>query len=117
MRYKVFQNLAFCTLFLMLCSFDLIKTQLRITVFDDLGNVRKGAKVSLYEKEEDFNNNKPTYGPLQTDEKGKAFFIGVTNGPFIIEVVDGDYSNDFGGQKTDLLEQGKINKINIIISK
>ena len=117
MKYKVYQYLAFVSLFLMLSSYTLIKTQLRVFVMDDLGNFRSGAKVSLYEKIEDFNKDKPAHGPVTTDEKGKAIFLSLEKGPYYVEAIDGDYSNDFGAQRTDTLEVGKVNKVNIIISK
>jgi hypothetical protein len=101
----------------MLSSYSIIKTQLRVFVIDDLGNFRTGAKVSLYEKVEDYNNDKPTHGPVTTDAKGKAVFLSLEKGPFYVEAIDGDYSNDFGAQRTDTLEVGKVNKVNIIISK
>jgi hypothetical protein len=117
MKYKIYQHLAFASLFLMLSSYTIIKTQLRVFVIDDLGNFRSGAKVSLYEKIEDFNNNKPAHGPIITDNKGKAVFLSLEKGPYYVEAIDGDYSNDFGAHRTDTLEVGKVNKVNIIISK
>lgn len=117
MSYKFSQWFGLASLLLMLCSYQVIRTQLRVTILDDLGNVRPGAKVSLYKTTKDFNDNKRAYGPIEADEKGRAIFFSVENGPFYLEAVDGDYSNDFGGQLTDTLQEGKINKLNVIISK
>ncbi len=117
MKNKIYQIVALFGLFFMLASYQLLKTQLRVTVLDDLGNLHSGAKVSLYENIEQYNSRKPVFGPLDTDKKGKAIFFSVGVGPYLIEVLDGDYSNDFGGQQTEKLSDGKINKVNVIISK
>lgn len=98
-------------------SFQLIKTQLRVFVLDELGKRPVGVDVSLYDSVEDYNNSKPSYGPLKTDAKGRVIFHGVTDGPFYIEAVKGDYSNGLTAQVTDRLQNGRINKMNVVIIK
>ena len=92
-------------------------TSLTITVLDDLGTVQKGAKVQLFETEEDYSELKNAIGPLLTDEKGKVKFKGLKAIDYYIFVEKGEKSNLFGGERIGKLAKGKFNKTNIIISK
>lgn len=98
-----------------LLSFQFIKTQLRITIYDDVGNSHENVEVSLYETAEDYNNDKVAFGPLKTNKRGKVVFHGVEEGPYYVEAKKGDLSNTFGGEQTSKLLKGKINKVVIII--
>jgi hypothetical protein len=117
MKKNVLQYAVATVLFCMLFSFQIIKTQLRVTVLTDLGNASEGAMVKIFGNKEDYNNDKTATQPQLTDSKGKTIFYGLDKGPYILEVEKEDYSNSFGGQLTDTLSVGKINKINVIISK
>jgi len=98
-----------------LMSFQFIKTQLRITVISETGAYVENAEVILYNSAEDYNNSKAAYGPLKTDKKGKVIFHDVSNGPFYVEAVKGDLSNGVSAQLTDTLQEGRINKINVVV--
>lgn len=98
-----------------LLSFQFLKTQLRITVYDDTGNSHENVEIKLYENEEDYNNDKIAFGPLKTNKKGKVTFHAVGEGPYFIEATKGELSNTFNGEKTAKLLKGKINKVVVII--
>ena len=100
-----------------LFSFQLMKTQLRVFVIDDLGKYRENVEVTLYDTPEDYNNSKPSYGPFKTDKKGRVIFHGVGKGPYYLEASIGDYSNGLTGQLTETLQEGRINKMNVVISE
>ena len=91
-------------------------TQLRLTILNDLGNLESGVEVLLFESEEDFNNNKPCTPMQKTDEKGRVKFKGLKSIPYYIEAKKGTKSNLFGGEKTEKLEENKVNKVNLVIS-
>lgn len=114
---KLFVSSFAIIVLLVMMSFQLIRTQLRVFVLDDLGKHREGVEVSLYHTAEDYNNSKPAFGPLLTDKKGRVIFQDVPNGPFYIEAVKDDYSNGLTGQLTDKLQEGRINKMNLVISE
>ena len=65
-----------------LMSFQFLKTQLRIFVLDETGGYVENVEVSLYDTPEDYNNSKPSYGPLKTNGKGRVIFHGVKKGPY-----------------------------------
>lgn len=111
--YKI--SVLLCTM-LLLSSSQILKTQLRITVIDDIGNFTEGVEVTLYDSPEDYNNSQPAFGPEMSNKKGRVAFIGVGTGPYYIEAVKGDYSNSLSGQLTDTLKAGRVNKLNVIIS-
>ncbi len=95
---------------------QVIKTQLRVTVLDDAGNLVQGATIQLYANEEDFNKEKnPISEKLTTDEKGVAKFDDLDTKVYYLLVEKGDMNNWGGGVQTDLLKAKKVNKINIII--
>ena len=75
MAYKFRQSLALGSLLFLLCSYQIIKTQLRVTVLDDLGNIRKGAEVTLYHSVEDYNNDKTAYGPITTKKRSNFTYL------------------------------------------
>ena len=95
---------------------QLLKTQLIVTVLDDLGNIQEGAKVTLYENEDDYNNlENPALESRVTNQKGQVRFIGLKNVPYYVAAQKGDNDNFLRGEKTKPLDKGKFNKINVII--
>lgn len=107
-----------CTLFaLMLMSASILKTQLHVTVLDDLGTFQEGAVVKLYADDADYAADKPAVEAQITDKKGRTRFIGVEAKEYFILVEKDGKNNVLGGERTGKLEEGRINKINVIISE
>lgn len=92
-----------------------IPTMLKITVLDNIGNVVPGAVVTLYKTAGDYEKE---INPVQSDttnNRGKAFFKGLEPISYYMQVVEGDKSNIGGGEMTAELEEGRINKANVVI--
>lgn len=96
---------------------EMIKTSLVITVLDDLGTIQEGAEVMLFETESDYAELKNAIGPEFTNEKGKVRFSDLKAIDYFLQVKKDKKSNLFGGEKTGKLEDGKYNKVNVIISE
>ena len=94
---------------------QLLPTKLRITVIDGLGNFVEGAKVSIYEKEEDYLASKNAAATLVTDKKGRVTFTEVKPMAYFVEANKDDMNNNGEGVKTGELSEGKINKVNTVI--
>ncbi|MCS6834325.1 MAG: hypothetical protein NZ521_12180 [Flammeovirgaceae bacterium] len=92
---------------------------LQITVLDDKGNVQEGATVTLYEKEEDYKQNKNAIKvPEKTNKKGRVMFKwDLKEISYFIRAEKGNMNNDGGGIKTEKLVKNRINKVNVIISE
>ncbi len=98
-------------------SAQLFSTKLKITVIDDLGNVVKDAKVTLYANEADYTKETNAVQPYQlTDSKGRVTFKNLETKSYYIIVRKGDMDNSDGGEIVSELEKGKVNKANIVIS-
>ena len=96
-------------------SATLLKTSLRITVLDELGNIVEGAKVDLYDNEEDYNSSENAVQESQlTDEKGRVTFKNLDKKKYWVNVEKGD-KNNYGAGVEVMLEPNKINKSNIVI--
>jgi hypothetical protein len=108
-----FLLIAFC--FLLLASFQIIKTTLNVTVRDETGNIVEGATVQLYESEEDYNTEKNVAAQGVTDKKGILKLKDLKAIAYYVLVRKDDKDNSGGGEKTEKLEAKKINKVTIII--
>lgn len=102
-------------LLVLLSGFQLIKTQLTVTVRNDLGNTVEGAKVRLYEKEEDYAEEVHVAAEGVTDAKGVVKFKELKAIPYFVQVEKGEQNNFGGGEQTGKLEANKINKVTIVI--
>ena len=100
-----------------LASFSLLKTQLQVSVLDDAGNFQTGAEVTLYLNAADYEANKPAMKTQKTDKKGRTKFVGLEPVDYFILAKKGGKDNVLGGERTGKLVEGKINKVNIIISE
>jgi len=98
-----------------LSAFQLIKTQIVVTVRNDLGNTVEGATVKLYEKEEDYNKEENAVAEGVTDTKGVVKFKELKAIAYFVQVEKGDLNNFGGGEQTGKLEANKINKVTIVI--
>jgi hypothetical protein len=111
---KKFQLLSLCTLLIVFCSFQLIKTSLNVTVRDETGNTVEGAKVQLFENEADYTSEKNIVAEGTTDKKGYVKLKELKAMSYYIIVRKDDKDNSGGGEQTKL-EANKINKVTIII--
>ncbi len=91
-------------------------TNLRITVLNNLGNLEEGATVIVFNNEEEYRDEQNAIaGPEKTDRKGRVTFKRLPAKAYYIHVVKGDKSNIGQGVKADKLQEGRMNKINVVI--
>jgi hypothetical protein len=100
---------------LAISGFQLIKTALSVTVRDETGNVVEGAKVQLFEKEEDYTAEKNVAAEGVTDKKGVIKLKDLKSIVYFVLVRKDDKDNSGGGERTEKLEDQKINKVTIVI--
>lgn len=99
---------------LALMSFSFVKTQLVVTVRNELGNTESGVTVQLYEKEDDYLAEQNVAFEGITDAKGVVRFKDVKGMNYFVLARKDDKDNTGGGEQTKL-DEGKINKVTIII--
>lgn len=109
------RTLCIVTFFVAISAFQLIKTTLTVTVRDELGNTVEGAKVQLFEKEEDYTAEKNIAAEGVTDKKGVLKLKELKAIQYYVIVRKDDKDNSGGGEQTGKLEGKKINKVTIII--
>jgi hypothetical protein len=102
-------------LVMMLVSFQIIKTQLSVTIRNELGNTEKGVTVQLFEKEADYKEEKNVVAEGQTDEKGVVKFKDLKAISYYVIARKDDKDNSGGGEQTGKLEEKRINKVTIVI--
>jgi uncharacterized protein (DUF2141 family) len=113
---KPITKVLFATIFMMgLMSFQLIKTQLTITVRNELGNIEEGVKVQLFATEGDYKDEKNVAAEGVTDKKGIIKFKELKATSYYVIARKDDKDNSGGGEQTGKLEANKINKVTIII--
>lgn len=96
-------------------AFQIIKTSLNVTVRDELGNTVEGAKIQLFENEEDYNAEKNVVAEGVTDDKGYYRFKEIKAAAYYVIVRKDDKDNSGGGEQIGRLEPKKINKVTIVI--
>lgn len=101
--------------FVALSAFQIIKTQIAITIRNDVGNTEAGVKVMLFEKEEDYTKEVNVVAEGETDEKGVVKFKDLKAISYYIIARKGDLDNSGGGEQTGKLEEKRINKVTIVI--
>ena len=92
----------------------MLKTSLNVTVRDETGNIVAGASIKLFAKQDDYEKETNPIAEGTTDEKGIFKFKELNNLSIFILVRKDDKDNSGGGEQTKL-EQGKINKVTVII--
>jgi uncharacterized protein (DUF2141 family) len=100
---------------LTLFSFQIIKTQLTITVRNDLGNIEEGVKVQLFEREDDYKKETNVAAEAYTDKKGMAKFKELKAISYYVIARKDDKDNSGGGEVTGRLEANRINMTTIVI--
>lgn len=112
---KSFIQTGTVALMVVLMSFQIIKTQLTVTIRNELGNIEEGVTVQLYEKEEDYKAEKNMVAEAVTDEKGVAKFKELKAISYFVLAKKDDKNNFGGGEQTGVLEAKRINKVTIVI--
>jgi hypothetical protein len=99
-------------------GFDQIfKTNLKITVLDELGNPVSGAKVTIFKNKLDYNAEKnPVQDTKITNNKGQVTFKKVDTIAYYVLAKKGDMDNVGAGEIITELEKNKLNKANVVIS-
>ena len=93
----------------------MLKTKLRVTVSNDLGNIVQGATVTLYKTQADYENNQNSVQSGETNEKGQIIFKKLQPVSYYLDARKGDLSNDGRGVQTTKLIAKKKNLIATII--
>jgi hypothetical protein len=109
------KTLLLLLLTLILTSSQLIKTQLHITIRNDLGNTESGVSVTLYATALDYEKEQNPVQSGTTDEKGIVKFKELKAQEYFVLASKGDKNNFGGGEKTGVLVANRINKVTIII--
>lgn len=95
---------------------QLLNTSLKINVRNELGNIEEGVSVQLYGTEEDYRNEtNPVTEVAYTDSKGNVKFKELGSKIYFINAKKGDKNNIGAGVQTDVLVEGKLNKLTVII--
>jgi hypothetical protein len=94
---------------------QLINTSLTVTVRDELGNTVEGASIKLFETEENYNKETNPVAEGSTDAKGNYRFKKIKAVTYFVLVKKSDKDNTGGGEKIGKLEEGKFNKVTIVI--
>jgi hypothetical protein len=106
-------------LLVVLCSFSVapvLKTNLRITILNELGNIEDSVAVTIYRDENDYREEVNPVTPVQyTDKKGRTTFTDLEPVEYYIHAQKGDKTNVGAGVVADALLKGKMNKLTIII--
>jgi uncharacterized protein (DUF2141 family) len=100
---------------LMASAFQLIKTQLTVTIRNDLGNIEQGATVQLYATEEDYKQEVNAVAEGTTDAKGIVKFKELKAISYFVIAKKDDKDNFGGGEQTGKLEANRVNKVTIVI--
>ena len=95
---------------------QIIKTSMRLTVLDELGNVVEGAKVRLFANENDYKKEENAVAEGVTDAKGLVKFKDLRAVSYYLLVEKDDLNNFGGGEQTGKLQEGRINKVNVVIN-
>jgi len=94
---------------------QIVKTQIHITVRNDLGNTVEGVTVKLFESEKDYSDETNVAAEGVTDAKGIVRFKELKAISYFV-MAEKDGQNNFGGgEVTGKLEEKKINKVTIVI--
>ncbi|MCX8491955.1 MAG: carboxypeptidase-like regulatory domain-containing protein [Cyclobacteriaceae bacterium] len=94
---------------------QLINTSLTVTVRDELGNTVEGANIKLFDTEENYNKETNPVAEGTTDAKGSYRFKKIKASAYYVLAKKGDKDNTGGGEKIGKLEEGKFNKVTIVI--
>ena len=112
---RLLQSLVAIGFLMIMLQFQIIKTQMNVTIRNELGNTEDGVTVQLFENEEDYKAEKNVAAEAVTDEKGVAKFKDIKAISYFVLAKKGDKNNFGGGEQTGKLEAKRINKVTIVI--
>jgi hypothetical protein len=112
---RFLQSLIAIGFLMMTLQFQLIKTQMSVTIRNELGNTEEGVTVQLFEKEDDYKAETNAVAEATTDAKGVAKFKDLKAISYFVLAKKGDKNNFGGGEQTGKLEEKRINKVTIVI--
>lgn len=95
---------------------QLITTQLKLTILNNLGKEEEGVRVRLYKTEADYKAEKNQIDEHYTDKKGVVSFKNLEPIPYYINAVKENKNNYGNAEVTDSLKEKQINKVKVIIS-
>lgn len=96
---------------------QIFKTNLKITVLDELGNPVQDAKVTIFKSKADYNAEKnPVQDTKITNNKGQVTFKKVDTIAYYVLAKKGDLDNVGAGEIITELAKNKLNKANVVIS-
>src|SRR5687768_12568420 len=84
----------------LMSSIQIVKTTLHVTVRDELGNTVEGAKVQLFEKEEDYNSEQNVAAEGVSDKYGIVKLKDLKAVSYYVIVRKEDKDNAGGGEQT-----------------
>jgi len=96
-------------------SAQIFNTSLTITVRDEVGNLVKGAEVKLFKSEQDYAKEENIVMEEISDAKGVVKFKKMEALSYYVIVRTDDKDNSGGGEIIGKLEEGKFNKVTIVI--
>lgn len=94
---------------------QILKTSLTITVRDEVGNLVSGAEIKLYKTEQDYQKEENSVAEATSDAKGVAKLKKMEAVSYYVIVRKDDKDNSGGGEIIAKLDDGKINKVTIVI--
>jgi hypothetical protein len=94
---------------------QILNTSLTITVRDEVGNLVSGAEVLLFENEADYLAEKNVAFSGTSDDKGLVKLKKLKSISYYAIVRKADKDNSGGGEVIGKLEEGKFNKVTIVI--
>lgn len=112
---RSFKLLGAAAILLMAMSFQIIKTQLAVTIRNELGNTEQGVSVQLFETEEDYKNETNVAAQGVTDAKGVVKLKELKATSYYVLAKKDDKDNFGGGEQTGKLEANRINKVTVVI--
>jgi uncharacterized protein (DUF2141 family) len=96
-------------------SAQLFNTSLTITVRDETGNTVEGAEVKLFKSEQDYLKEQNVVLEGVSDAKGLVKLKKMEALSYYVIVRKEDKDNAGGGEIIGKLEEGKFNKVTIVI--
>ncbi len=95
---------------------QVFKTSIKITILNELGNPVENAEVQLFLSEDDYRNEtNPATEVFKTDSKGQVKIKELEARVYYVNAEKGEKNNIGAGVMTDKLDEGKVNKVTIII--
>lgn len=94
---------------------QILNTSLTITVRDEVGNTVSGAEVKLFKSEQDYLKEQNVVMEGTSDAKGLVKLKKMEAISYYVIVRKDDKDNSSGGEIIGKLEEGKFNKVTIVI--